>query len=435
MKSSIEKINSIRQKLTVEVDAAQVDRTFSEAIEKVRKEAKIPGFRKGKVPDDIILKQYGDEVRTEAIRAVVRSSYPDAVKATEARPLSEPQIEISGIIEKGKPFKYFATIEIYPEVEAEGYSGLSLTKQKVGVTDDEVEGELKRIQQQMTQLEPAEKGEVGPDMVAMIDFKGTAGGKPFTGSEAENYVVDFGTGALLEEFELQIKGMKGGEEREISFHYPTDFFRRELAGKKGEFNVKVKEVRRKVVPELDDELAKTLGDFKDLKAVRVDLKKKIAEYKENAELGKLREQAIRAVIEKNKDLEVPTALVDAELGNMLEQIKRQYEARGQKFDKEKVDAKRFVNENVKEATDRARGYMLSRAIADQEKVEVADEEVEQRISLMAAQSRNTTQQVKDYLNKNNMMDNLRSQLLFERTLDLVVSKAKIKTETPKKKKK
>jgi len=432
MKSSIEKVNAIRQKITVEVAAAQVDEALTKAIEEVRKEVKLPGFRKGKVPEDMILKRHGDEVRTEAIKNVVRASYPDAVRATEARPLSEPQIEIAGTLEKGKPFKYYATIETYPEVVAKGYSGLTLTRQKVSVSDDEVEGELERIQRQMTQLEPEEGGEIGPGMVAMIDFKGTAGGKPFPGSEAQNYVVDFGTGALLTEFELEIKGMKGGEEREITFHYPTDFFRRELAGKKGEFNVKVKEVRRKVVPELDDEFAKTLGDFKDLKAVRADLKKKIAEYKENMERSKLREQAIRTVIEKNSDLEVPTALVDAELGNMLEQLKRQFEARGQKFDKSKLDAKRFVSENVKEATDRARGYMLARAIADQEKVEVADGEIEERIALMAAQSRSTTQQIKDYLNKNNMMDNLRSQLLFEKTLDLVVSKSKIKTETPKK---
>lgn len=435
MKSSIEKINSIRQKLTIEAEASQVDRALKEAIEKVKKDAKMPGFRKGKVPDDMIMKRHADEVKTEAIREVVRATYPEAVKETEARPISEPHVEIAGMIEKGKPFTYYATIEVYPEVEAKGYSGLTLTREKVSVTADEIDTELGRIQKQMTQLEPAEGGEIGPGMVAMIDFKGTAGGKTFAGSEAENYVVDFGTGALLQEFEVEIKGMKSGEERKISFHYPTGFFRRELAGKKGEFNVKVKEVRRKVVPELDDEFAKTLGDFKDLAAVKTDLKKRIAEYKEGLEQGKLREQAIRTLIEKNQDLEVPTALVDAELGNMLEHVKRQHEARGKKFDVKKIDAKRFVTENVKEATDRARGYMLARAISQKEEIEATDEDLEQRIAQMAAQSRSTPQQMKDYLNKNNAIDNLKSQIIFEKTLDLVVSKAKVKIEKPKKGKK
>ncbi len=432
MKSTIEKMSAIRQKITVEVTAEAVDKAMKSAVEKVKKEAKVQGFRKGKVPDEMILQRFEGDVKGEAINLVIRDSYPEAVKETGANPLSQPHIELGGEFEKGKPFTYYATIEVYPEVEPKGYDGLSLTREKVSVAEQEVEVELKRIQQQMTQLEPVESGEVGPGMVAMVDFKGTAGGKSFPGSEAENYVVDFGTGALLPEFETEIEGMKAGEERDIGFHYPTGFFRRELAGKKGEFNVKVKEIRRKVVPELDDEFAKSLGDFKDLAAVKGDLKKRIEEYKESVERSKLREQAIRQLIEKNGDLEVPTPLVDAELGNMLEQLKRQYEAGGQKFDVSKIDAKRFVAENVKEATDRARGYMLVRAISDKEKVEVSEEDIEGKIELMAAQSRSSKQQVKDYVNKNNMMDSIHSQLAFEKTLDLIVDKAKIKTEKPKK---
>lgn len=435
MKSSIEKLDSIRQKITVEATKAQVDKAYKEAVEKVGKEVKLPGFRKGKVPENVVLQRFGDEVKTEAIKQVVRDTYPEAVKETDAKPLSDPQIDIGGDLEKGKPFNYSATIETYPDVMAKGYSGLTLTREKVSVADEEVENELKRIQQQMTQLEPVEGGAVGHGHVAMIDFKGTANGKSFPGSEAENYVVDFGTGALLKEFEAEIEGMKVGEGKTIAFIYPAEFFRKELAGQQGEFEVKVKEVRRKVVPGLDDEFAKTLGEFKDLKAVRADLKKKIGEYKEGMEQSKLREQAIRSIIEKHSDLEVPTALIDAELGNMLEQIKRQYEAQGQPFDASKIDAKRFVSENVKEATDRARGYMLARSITEQEGIEATDEEIEKRVEVMAAQSRSTAQQVKEHLKKNNMMDNLRSQILFEKTLDLVVNKAKIKTEKPKKEKK
>ncbi len=435
MKSSLENLSPIRQKITVEVSADKVDKAYDAAIEKVRKEATIPGFRKGKVPEDVILKRFGNDVNTEAAKQVISASYPEAIKETDAKPISDPQIEISNPIEKGKPFTYSATIEIYPEVKATGYEGLSLTQQKTTVTDEEVEAELKRLQQQMTQLEPAEGKEIGEGIVATIDFKGTAGGEPFPGSEAENYVVDFGTGALLTEFEAQIKGMKAGEEKEISFHYPTDFFRREMAGKKGEFKVKVKELRTKVVPKLDDEFAKSLGDFKDLNAVRADLKKRIHDYKEGVEKNRLREQAIRELIAKNQNLEVPTVLIDSELGNMLEQIKRQYEMQGQKFDASKIDAKEFVAQNVKEATDRARGYMLARAVAAQEKLEITDEELDAKIAQMAAQSRSTPQQVRDYLNKNKMLDNFRAQILFEKTLDLIVNKAKIKMEKPKKEKK
>ena len=434
-KQKLETIDSIRRGLEVDISAVQVDKAFSAAIEKVRKEAKLPGFRKGKAPDDVLMKKFGKEIEAEALQGAIRESYPVAVRDAGAMPLSEPRIEPKGRIEKGKPFTYKAIVEVYPEVVAKGYERLTLTTHKVEVTDDEVEAELVKMQRQMTQLEPVPDGEVGPGMLTMIDFDGTAGGKAFPGSKAEDYVVDFGTGSLLEKFEAEIAGMKAGEERSISFHYPTDFFRREIAGKKGEFKVNVKEVRRKVVPELDDGFAKELGDFKTLADVRRELKKRIAAYKEQLLRANLREQAIRALIDKHQGLEVPTALIDAELGNMLEQVKRNAQSRGQKFDASKIDSREFVKKNVGEATERARGYMLVRAISEEKKLEVSDNEIEERINQMAADAKRKVPEVKEYLKKNDMMESLRSQILFEKTLDLVVDKAKIKTEKPKKEKK
>jgi len=431
----LEKIDSIRRGLVIRMKAAEVDRAFKDALDKVRKEAKLPGFRKGKVPDNVLMQKFGPDIEAEAMQAAIRSSYPEAVRGCGAMPLSDPRVEPMGKFEKGKPFEFKAVFEVYPEVKAKGFEGLSLSRQKVEVTDQEVENEIKKLQRQMTQLEPIEDGKIGEGMIAMIDFKGTAGGKAFPGSESENYVVDFGTGHLLEEFEAKIEGMGAGEERKIEFHYPTDFFNREIAGKKGEFHVKVKEVRRKVVPKLDDSFAKELGDYKTLKDVRKVIKERISDYKESLAQSGLRDQAIRAIIKANEGIEVPTALIDAELGNMLEQLKRNAQARGQKFDPSKIDSREFVKRNVKEATDRARGYMLVRAISEDKKVEVTQEEIEERINRMAADSRRKPAEIKEYLNKNNMMESLTSQLLFEKTLDLVVGKAKIKVEKPKKEKK
>ncbi|HPM42136.1 MAG TPA: trigger factor, partial [bacterium] len=256
MKASIETISKIKRQITVEATADSVKKAFASAIEKIRKEAKVPGFRKGKVPDNVIEGRFGEDLEVEAIRELVRATYPKAVEETGAKPLADPSVEPVGKIEKGKPFTYKAAFEVYPDFTAEGYEGLKLEQEKVEVVDDEVEGELRRLQRQRTQLEPAPEGALGPGMIAMIDFKGTAGGSAFPGSEAENYVVDFGGGNLLEEFEVQIEGMKASEERDIEFDYPADYFKKEIAGKRGAFNVKVKEVRKKVVPELSDEFAK-----------------------------------------------------------------------------------------------------------------------------------------------------------------------------------
>jgi len=315
------------------------------------------------------------------------------------------------------------------------YEKLSLEREKVAVSADEVDAEMKRLQQQMTQLEPSPEGKIGKGMIAMINFSGTAAGEVFPGSEAENYVVDFGSGNLLKEFEVQIEGMKANEERTIEFHYPKDYFRKDIAGKKGEFTVKAREIRRKIVPELNDDFAKELGQFKNLKEVKADLKKRITEYKEMVVRNQLMEQAMRKLIEKHQDMEVPTTLIDSELGNMLEQLKKQMEARGQTIQDANIDPKEFVKANVKEATSRARGYMLVSAIASKEGVEVSEDEVEARIGQIATQSRQPVAKVKQEMEKNNQMGGLRSQVVFEKTLDLILSKAKIKEMKPKKVKK
>jgi trigger factor len=434
MTAQLETLSQIRRALSIEVPKEVVDKAFGAAIQKINNEANIPGFRKGKIPEDVILKRFGRDVEIEAIKEAVRETYPAAVKEAGANPLSEPEVEPAGKIERGKSFSYKAIFEIYPEVAITDYTGLALTSRKVDIAKEEVEEELKRIQRQMTQLEPIEGGEIGPGMIAMIDFKGTAGGEAFPGSEAENYVVDFGSGALLSEFEVEIKGMKAADERDISFHYPTDFFRREIAGKKGEFRVKVKEVRRKVVPELNDAFAKELGNFENLDAVRIEVEKRMREYREGAVVNELREQAIRALIGKHQDLEVPTALIDSELSNMLEQLRRKLESQGKTMEDAKVDAHQFVRENVKEATDRARGFMLVREIMQKEKITLADTEVEERIARIAAESRANPEQVKEYFEKENRLEGLRSQALFEKTLDFVVGKANVQQEKAKKEK-
>ena len=433
MKTSLETLDSIKQRLTVEVDGQDVTASRRKVLDEMRKEIQAPGFRKGKVPDDIIIQRHGDEVISETIKQVVRDTYPAAVREAGAKPLGDPRIEPEGKPQPDRPFTYKATFEVYPEVTATGYEKLSLEREKVVVTDEEVEGELGRLQQRMTQLEPMPEGKIGPGTVAVIDFKGTAGGEPFAGSEAENYVVDFGSGRLLEEFEIQIEGMKAGEKRDIQFIYPQDYFKGEVAGKEGKFQITAKEVRRKVVPKIDDEFARELGKYSSIAEVRADLKKKIGEFKEMVERNRLKEQAIRSLIEKHKELQVPFAVIDAELGNMLEQLKQQMAARGQTLDESKFDAREFVQANVKEATDRARGYMVVEAVARQEKIEVSDEELEARVGAMAAQSKRPVPDVRRELQEKGLYERLRGQMRFDKTLDFILDKAKIKMKKAKKK--
>lgn len=434
MKTSLEKISSVRHALKVEVPAETVAKGFEEAAKKLKADVKIPGFRKGKVPDNIIAQRFGEDLESEAVKWVVVHTFSDAVKEANAVFIGDPEFAPEGKIAKDKPFTYKAHFDVYPEYEADGYAGLKLEREKFTVTDEEVESELKRLQTQMTQLEPVSDGEVGPGMIAMIDFKGTADGKPFQGSEAENYVVDFGSGHLLEEIEVKIKGMKASEERDIKFTYPEKYFKKEVAGKEGAFKVKVKDVRRKIVPELNDEFAKELGKFATLDEVRKDLREKIAAYKESVVKSWLRDRTIRQLIEKNQKLEVPLTMIQAEINNMLEQMDRNLRAQGKSLADQKVDAKEFVRANEKEAADRARGYIIMSTISKKENITATDEEIEERLKTIAAQNRQPLAKAKEHFEKNKLMPQLKSQIIFEKTLDFVLDKAKITEVKPKTKK-
>lgn len=425
MKTSVEQMGQIRRAVTVEVPAETVSANYAKALEKVRQEAKVPGFRKGKVPDQILVQRYEEEIVLETVKQIVRETYPEAMRELNVRPLGDPSIEPQGKFERGQPFTYKAVIEVYPDFRAEGYDGLELEREPVTIAPGEVNAELLRLQQQMTQLEPAPEGAIGPGTIAMIDFKGTAGGEAFAGSEAENYVVDFGTGHLLEEFEVRIQGMKAAEEREIEFEYPATYFKKEIAGKLGAFRVKVREVRRKIVPELNDEFAKELGKFSTLDEVRGELEKRLREFKELMIRNALRERSIRILVEKHKELEPPTSLVEAELGNMLNQLEQQLRAKGKSLADVKVEAADFVKANVEEATNRARGYMIVDAIAKQEHIEVTEEEVTGRIEALAAANRQPAAKVREHMEKENLLGQLRGQVRFEKALDFVLSKAKI----------
>lgn len=434
MKATLEQVSQIKRKMKVELTAEEVGEAFLKAQKKIKKEAAVPGFRKGKVPDKIIEQRFGGEIETEAVKQLVRDTYGPAIDEVKVSPLGDPEIVPQGQIKKDEAYHYEANFEVYPEVTVKGYDALKLEREKSEVVDEEVSAELQKLQQQMTQLEPVSEGEIGPGIVATIDFKGTADGLKFAGSEAENYVVDVDAGNILKEFESEIRGMKNQEERAISFKYPEDYFKKEIAGKKGDFQVKVKELRCKIVPELNDDFAKEIGKFASLGDVKDDIKKRIADYKEAYAKNMLKEQAIGQLIEKHKDLEVPVSLIEAELGNMLEQLDRNLRSQGRKLEDVKINPHEFVKANKAEAENRARGYMLVNAISKAENIDVTDAEFDTKLEEISKQGGQSKEKVKAHFEKKNLLKQLRAQMVFEKTLDFVVGKAKISEVKSKKKK-
>jgi len=430
--AKLEDVNSVQQRLKVEVPAQLLKKSVSVALNKLQKDVSIPGFRKGKVPTEMIKQRMGDSFKEEVVRQVVKDTYPDAVTLSNAKPISDPRIEAGDLdIEGDKNFTYDAVFEIYPNVDPEGYVGLKLEKEKVSVDDKEVEFELKGLQKQMTQLEPVPDASLKKGILGRIDFSGTADGKKFEGCEAKDFIIDLEEGNLMPDFEKQVVGMKEKEEREIEVEYPKDYFNKEIAGKKGKFHVTLKELRKKVVPQLNDEFAKDLGPYKTLAEVKKALKERIGEIKESHQRSLMHRQVIEQ-LSKNQPIEVPDAMVSRELGHMIEELAHHFEQQGKTLEEAGVDANTFVREHLDEATTRVRGMILANAVAEKEKIEVSDEELNKRVAAIAAQSGQPENKVRQHMESNNLMAGLKGQLLIEKALDFMVDKAKIKEKKAKK---
>lgn len=434
VQSEVKDVSAIKKKIEVSIPEDMVRAALEKEYEKVGKNAKLKGFRKGKVPRHILEQYYSENVEHDTMERLVRETYPDAVEKHMVVPISAPYVE-PGPFAKDKPFSYVATFEIRPIVDIKEYNGLKLEHPEVTVTKEDIDNQLEVVRQHMTQLEPspddakAEKG-----MVVTVDFKGTVDGKPFKGSEANDFLVELGAENMLPQFEVALEGLKRGDERDVSINYPEDYFNKELAGKNGKFQLKVKDLKKKIVPELNDSLAKDLGDFKTLDDVKKDIEKRILEAREQDVKRILSSQVVERLVEKHP-FEVPESMTNSELKIMFENFVRYLGSQGKKLEDTGLTIENFIDKYKKDAENRVRGFLIIDAIAEVEKIGVTDEEVEARLKLIAEQSSQTLPKVKQQYEAQNLMNGLNIQLKHEKTLDLVINKAKITINKPKKDKK
>lgn len=433
--TKLEEINSISQRIVVTVPPGHLGKSIKAALQNLKKDAKVPGFRPGKVPDEMVKKRLGKAYHEEVLRQVVRDTYPEAIRLANAHPISDPRIEVDVMeADEDKPFTYKAVFEIYPALEPADYEGFKLEREKVLVSKEEIEHELVHLQHQMTQLEPAPDAKIEKGILARVDFSGTADGKKFEGCEAKDFIIDVDVGNILPTFENQILGMKDKEERDITFAYPADYFNKEVAGKQGSFHITVKELRRKVVPTLDDAFAKDVGPFKSLDEVRKAIGERIALVKEGQQRAWLHRQVVEQ-LSKNQPIDVPDVMVSRELGHMLEELAHHLETQGKTLEDAGVNAASFVKEHFEEARLRVRGYVIANAIAEKEGLAVTDAEVGERIAAIAMQTGQQESKVRKHFEDNDLIPGLKAQILMEKALDFVVDKAKIKEKVPKKDKK
>lgn len=429
MKASWEKTETNKGVLTVEADAQKVAEALNQAFKKVVKQVTIPGFRKGKIPRPIFEKRFGVEaLYQDALDILLPEAYEAAVNETGIEPVDRPEIDIEQL-EKGKSLIFKATVTVKPEVTLGEYKGLEVEDKDFSVSAEDVDAELEKMRKQQGQLEVVDDDEVKNSDRVIIDFEGFVDGEAFEGGKAEQYTLEVGSGSFIPGFEEQLLGMKVGEEREINVTFPEEYHAEELKGKPAVFKVKLHEIKRLSLPELDDEFAQDVSEFDTLEELKADieknLKEKAAKDKENYIRNELVELA-----SKNAEVEIPEVMIDNEAHNMLHQFEHRLTYQGlnlelyAQFTGQDHDA---LKEQFKDdAAKRVRANLVLEAIAKAENVEVTEADIEAEIKEMAKEMGREVDDVRRMLESQNAMESVREQLRIKKTIDVLVSESKNK---------
>lgn len=424
----VEDISSIKKQLSFEVAAEQVDVALDKAYRKVAKSAKIPGFRKGKVPRGIIEKQYGPQMQQEAIDELIRESYFKALVDNKIAAVSGPEITDAEPLEKGKPFNFTAEVEVKPEVEARDYKGLELKKEQLELSDDHVESQIEEMRSGQAQMEPTSRKMAREGDLVVIDFEGFVDGEPFEGGKAEDHELELGSGSFIPGFEEQIERMKRGEEKEIQVTFPEDYGTEHLAGKEATFRATLKEIKEKTLPKLDKEFAEGFG----LESVD-ELKDKLRENYEQQEKQRvdsdLRERLMEALVEANP-IEVPESMVSTQLDYMFENTSQRLKAQGMSIEMLGMDKERFAAMYRETAEKQVKGSLLLEAVARQEDLTVDESEIDGKLEVIAEQANAPLDAVKQHYSSAENRNALKSHLVEEKAIEFLLDKAKVE-EVPK----
>ncbi|MBI5043941.1 MAG: trigger factor [Nitrospirae bacterium] len=427
MKVDIQETTPTQRILKIEIPAEEVSQEFQRVSSDINKRVRIPGFRPGKAPINIIEKNYKSEIEEDVLKKLIPDYYRRAIKDAGITPVDLPQIENVNL-NKDVPLTFTVKIEIRPKFDVMPYEGIELEKKDASAAKEEVDKVIDRLRDRLSTLENYEDGHVieGGDF-AIIDSEGFIDGKPVENGKVDGYLMEIGSKGFIEGFEEKIKGCKKGDSVEIKTNYPDthqDNQNKELAGKEVVFKVDIKEVKKKIVPSLDDEFAKDVGGFANLD----ELKKKIEEDLMLQKEALNRESYRRDVLKKLVDgtsFDVSPVMVEKELRYMLYNAKQHSQQLGKALSEDEEENLKKEYEPI--AMERVKGFLILDVIADKENVSVSNEEVEAEIRRMAASMNQNIDELKKYIkSKDGVIENIIGRLREDKTLDIIVSKAVFK---------
>jgi trigger factor len=420
----MESLSDIKRKLQIVVPSTEVTAEFNRVYKDLGKRVKVKGFRPGKVPRSVLDMYYKKQVQEEVSEALVRRSLGDALKEKSLEAVGFNWPEPLPPVVFGEDFRYQVEVEVPPDFTAENYRGLTLEDPGVEVTDDQVEARLEEIRQSNAMLEPLKeyRGAQEGDFV-VLDYQGYFAGEALPEAKAENSYLEVGAGKFNPDFEKNLIGLAPGQESRFAVELPQDFFNPLLAGKVIEFQVKVQEVKTKVVPELDDAFAQSLGgNVQTLADLRQGIRDDIIKSKERERQGRLEEQALDQLIRAHP-FEAPPSLIRQEQEGILREQVQFMQSQGVNL--EGMDPEKMLEHLQPKAERRIRARLIFDKIAAQENVSLEDGELEEGLARIAERSHRTAVQVRQFYEENHLMDSLRRQLRDEKVMKLIVDAAEL----------
>ncbi|HDG5650903.1 TPA: trigger factor [Staphylococcus aureus] len=411
--------------LTVTVPAEKVNKALDQAFKKVVKQINVPGFRKGKVPRPIFEQRFGVEaLYQDAIDILLPDAYGEAIDETDIKPVAQPEVSVTQI-EKGKDFIFEATVTVEPEVKLGDYKGLEIEKQETELSDDELQEAIDHSLGHLAEMVVKEDGVVENGDTVNIDFSGSVDGEEFEGGQAEGYDLEIGSGSFIPGFEEQLEGMKVDEEKDVVVTFPEEYHAEELAGKEATFKTKVNEIKFKEVPELTDEIANELdAEANTVDEYKENSRKRLAEQKATDAENVEKEEAITKATD-NTTIDIPEAMVNTELDRMVSEFAQRIQQQGldlQTYFQISGQDETQLREQMKDdAEQRVKTNLTLTAIAEAEKIEATDEDIDKELEKMSKQFNISVEDIKNTLGNTDIIKN---DVRIQKVIDLLRDNAK-----------
>jgi trigger factor len=327
METTVKELPDSRVRVDVDVDATDVEGSINRTAQQLGRDMKMPGFRKGKVPAEMVVQRLGREaVLTQALESSLGDWYERAMVESGVNPVGDPKLDLTDLPEQGQPLRFSIEVSVRPKADLGEYTGLEVGREEPEVPQEAIEGELNRLREGFARLNPVDR-EAKPGDVVLIDYEGKIDGEPFEGGTARDYLLELGEGRVLPELEQALEGAKAGETRHATVTFPDDYPAEEVAGKAAEFEIQVKEIREKELPELNDDFAAEASEFDTLAELRENISDQIKQILEGQIAERFQEAALDAAV-ANATVDLPESVVQARAAEMWRRVERSLQRQG-----------------------------------------------------------------------------------------------------------